>query len=234
MKGKIFGVGVGPGDPELMTIKAKKILDTVDIIAIPKTAKDKDSLALTIAKGACDRDWELLELVFPMSKNVEYLEDSWKEAAGVIEEKLSKGLNVAFVTLGDPTVYSTFIYIYKILINKGFEAEIISGITSFCASAARAGVSIAEGAEKIAVIPLVNDIKELIHIMEDFENIVLMKVSKNFIQIRELINQRADFNKTVLVSKCGMEDEFISLDINKIDNNDLSYFTTMILKKNGV
>jgi precorrin-2/cobalt-factor-2 C20-methyltransferase len=237
MGGKLYGVGVGPGDPQLMTIKAKNILDNIDLVAIPKTSKLKESLALTIAKGACSREWDILELVFPMSRDEDVLGNSWNEAVNAIEEKLSQGRDVAFITLGDPTVYSTFIYIYKILIEKGYQAEIIPGITSFCAGAARSGVSLAEGNEKIAIIPLVDDINELEKTMDNYDNIVLMKIAKNFKQIRELLYKRGDFNKRVLVSKCTMEDELIYQDIsdiNDIDSENMSYFTTMILKKNGV
>lgn len=234
MKGKLYGVGIGPGDPELITIKAKRILEEADFIAIPKTSSNKPSLALSIAQHVMGTPKGILELVFPMSYDEKLLDNSWSIAVGQIREKLDDGRTVAFITLGDPTVYSTYIYIHKALKHEGYETEIIPGITSFCASAARIGVSLGENKESIAVVPSAYECDNLDEILGSFDNVVLMKVSRNFTKLKERLQSRGLVDKAVLVSKCGLVDERIEFDMDMVDSEKLSYFTTMIIKKSGV
>lgn len=234
MTGKLYGVGIGPGDPELITLKAKRILLEAGCIAIPKTAAEKGSTALAIAEGAIGKGKPVLELHFPMSYDRKVLEDSWANAVEQIKQKLDEGIDVAFITLGDPTVYSTYIYAHKALRREGYDTEIIPGITSFCASAARAGVSLGENRETIAVVPSAYEAPDLESILDSFDNIVLMKVSKNLPRLKEILKSRKLDGKTVLVSRCGMEDERVEYDLDSVDAGELSYFTTMIIKKSGV
>lgn len=234
MKGKLYGIGIGPGDPELITLKAKRILNQVDLIAVPKTASEKASQALTIAAAVLESEKEILELLFPMSFDEKVLEESWKVAINQICENLDAGKTVAFITLGDPMIYSTYIYLHKVLKQEGYETEIIPGITSFCASAARTGISIGENKETIAIVPSAYECDTLDTILDTFDNIVLMKVSKNLDKLKERLKAKDLLDKAVLVSKCGLPDELIEFDINKLDGNKLSYFTTMIIKKSGV
>ncbi len=234
MTGKLYGVGIGPGDPELITIKAKRILAEADVVAVPKTAAEKVSLAQTIAESAFEKEKELLELLFPMSFDEKVLKKSWNEAIGQIRNKLEKGKSVAFITLGDPTVYSTYMYIHKQLCKEGYATEIIPGITSFCASAAKAGISLGENRETIAVIPSAYECDNLENILKGFDNIVLMKVSKSLPRLKELLRAEGLLDKTVLVSRCGLADETITYDLSLSDEGKISYFTTMIVKKSGV
>ena len=234
MKGKLYGVGVGPGDPELITIKAKRILDNAHFIAIPKTAVDKGSLALSIAQNIIGKEKDVLELLFPMSYDEKLLEKSWSEAIDKIRERLDEGKDVAFITLGDPTVYSTYIYIHKTLKQEGYDTQIIPGITSFCASAARVGISLAENKETIAIVPSSYECENLDDILDSFDNIVLMKISKNLPRLKEKLASKGLVEKAVLVSRCGLEDEMVNFDMDCVDSDKLSYFTTMIIKKSGV
>jgi precorrin-2/cobalt-factor-2 C20-methyltransferase len=234
MKGKLYGIGVGPGDPELVTLKAKRLLGEVDCVAIPKTAAEKESLALSIVSGLIEEKKDILELLFPMSFNERLLEDSWNKAVEKIRSRLDAGKDVAFITLGDPTVYSTYMYLHKILKQQGYETEIVPGITSFCASAARAGISLAENRESLAVVPSAYDCRDIDKILDNFENVVLMKISRKFSELREKLKEKGLDDKAVLVSKCGLEGEMIEFDLGKVNEETLSYFTTMIIKKNGV
>ena len=234
MKGKLYGVGVGPGDPELLTIKAKRILEKAAYIAIPKASMGKQSQALTIVEGVLEKKNEILELLFPMSFDENVLKEGWKVALIQVKEKLDLGMDVAFITLGDPTVYSTYMYLHKVLKEEGYETEIIPGITSFCASAARAGVSLGENRETIAVVPSAYECENLGEILNSFDNVVLMKVSKNLSKLKALLKEKNLLDKTVLVSKCGLPDELIQFDLEGQDDENLSYFTTMIIKKSGV
>lgn len=233
-KGKLYGIGVGPGDPELITIKAKRILEEVDYIAIPKTAGDKQSLALSIAQGIVGQNKNVIELIFPMSYDENILDESWNDAALKVMEKLDAGKNVAFITLGDPTVYSTYIYLHKDLKKKGYDTEIIPGVTSFCACAARAGVSIAENRETVAIVPSAYDCENIDDVLSSFDNVVLMKVSKNLEGLKERLKEKGLLKKSVLVSKCGLPDEKIEYGSDFIESGKTSYFTTMIIKKGGV
>lgn len=234
MKGKLYGIGVGPGDPELITIKAKKILDRVQCLAVPKTSMEKASQALTIARGIIESEKEILELVFPMSFDDKVLDESWNLAVQQVSMKLDTRVDVGFITLGDPTVYSTYMYLHKAIKKKGYETEIIPGVTSFCASAARAGLSLGVNRETIAVVPSAYECSDLDDILDNFDNIVLMKISKNMEKLKKKLNQKGLSQKAVVVSKCGMDDEMISFEIDELDEKSLSYFSTMIIKKSGV
>ncbi len=234
MTGKLYGVGIGPGDPELITVKAKRILAEADVVAVPKTAAEKASLAQTIAEGTIEKGKELLELLFPMSFDAKVLERSWDEAIGQIREKLEQGKTVSFITLGDPTVYSTYMYIHKQLQQEGYDTEIVPGITSFCAAAARAGISLGENRETIAIVPSAYECDNLENILKSFDNIVLMKLSKSLPKLKELLKSEGLSESAVLVSKCGLEDEEITYDLNLPDDEKISYFSTMLVKKGGV
>lgn len=137
MKGKLFGLGVGPGDPELLTIKALRIIKESDVIAVPGN-DIKGSVAYQIVKGVYEEldNKNLIPVAMPMTKDPKVLEENHKKAADNVERYLKEGKQVAFLTLGDPTVYSTYLYVHKRILERGYEAEIVSGITSFCAVAA--------------------------------------------------------------------------------------------------
>ena len=233
-KGKLYGVGVGPGDPGLVTIKAKEIIETAGCIAVPKTKMEKESLALSIVKEIVGEGKDILELLFPMSFDEKVLEASWSTALEAIRAKLDSGCDVAFITLGDPTVYSTYIYMHKTLKLQGYEAVIIPGVTSFCASAAAAGISLAENRETLAVVPSAYECGNLDEILDEFDNIVLMKVSRSFGRIRDRLKAKGLDKKAVLVQRCGLPDEACFHDLDAVDEGAVSYFTTMIIKKSGV
>lgn len=247
MKGKLFGVGIGPGDPKLLTLKAVEKLIEAQCIIVPKSCEDKESLALSIISdviGNRQKDIyterlnkEVLELVFPMSRNNETLENAWQNAAEVIKSKLDEGIDVAFATLGDPSVYSTYMYIHKKIANDGYEVHIIPGVSSFCACCAAAGISLAEKNEKIAIIPLHdfdNESDCIDIIIDKFENIVFMKAGKSISKISDKLKAKNLFDKAVIIDRCGMTQESLHYDLQAAANNYFSYFSTMIVKKNGV
>lgn len=234
MNGKLYGLGVGPGDPELMTLKAKRILNAAGCIAIPKTSAEKKSQALAIAEGVLEGEKSILELHFPMSFDGQELEDSWEAAAKQVEEVLETGTDVAFITLGDPTVYSTYIYLHKLIRKKGFETEIVPGVTSFCASAARAGISLGEGDESIAVVPGAYECENLEEILDTFDNVVVMKAVKSLPVLKKLLAEKGLEDKAVLVSKCGFPDERVHYGPGLEEEGKMSYFTTMIIKRGGL
>lgn len=234
MAGKLYGVGIGPGDPELITIKARRIMGEADVIAVPKTADEKASVALEIALEATEQKKEILELLFPMSRDKELLAKSWESASAQIRERLDDGRDVAFITLGDPTIYSTYMYIHKKLLSDGYHAEVIPGVTSFCAAAAKAGISLGENNEAIAIIPSAYECKNMENIINDFNSIVLMKVWKDLDSMAAKLEGEGLLDKSVLISNCGMENEIVEYDWRSLRSEKISYFSTVIIKKNGV
>ena len=161
MAGVLYGIGVGPGDPELMTLKAARLIREMDIIAAP--GEDvKKTTAFNIALQAVPEiaDKELLPIHMPMVMDREFIAQYHRKGAEAIVEKLEEGKNVGFITLGDPTVYSTFSYIEKVVKEMGYQAAYISGITSFCAAAATMGIPLAEWRESLHIIPAIHSLQK--------------------------------------------------------------------------
>ena len=149
MAGKLYGIGVGPGDPELMTLKAVRLIEECDIVAVPKSGEG-EGVARQIAKGAV-KDFEqknVIEVSMPMTRDPQVLEQSHQAAAQLIEGYLKEGKSVAFLTLGDPAIYSTYIYVHKRVQQHGYPVEMVSGVPSFCAVAAKLNTGLAEGANE--------------------------------------------------------------------------------------
>ena len=154
MAGKLYGVGVGPGDPELLTLKALRLVKEAEVIALPGQVPE-DTVAFKIVEGAYPElgKKELLAVPFPMSKDPEVLKSYHDAGADKVKAVLDQGKDVVFLTLGDPTVYSTYLYIHHRLVAQGYETEIVCGITSFCAVSARLNTGLVEKAEPLHVIP---------------------------------------------------------------------------------
>lgn len=233
MKGKFYGIGVGPGDPELITLKAVNILKDIDIVICPKSKKDKKSYAFEIAERYLGVKTEILKLEFPMVYDKEILSNKWKENAKIIFELLEKGKNIAFLTIGDPMVYSTYMYLMNILKNYDIEIETVPGVTSFCAMASKVNIPLASEDETLCILPLRKQMDNLDAILDAFDNIVIMKPSHDNVKLAEKIEKMDKLNDFVLTSKCGQLDEEISYDVNRL-KEDIPYLSTVILKKRGL
>lgn len=229
MKGTFYGVGVGPGDPELLTLKGKRILETADCIAAPKTKSASDSTALQIA-GPYIGDKEVLELVMPMTSDTDRLQAAWDEGAKAIMERLDMGKNVAFITLGDPSLFSTFRYVFRPIQAAGYDWEIIPGINAPSAAAARLGDGLADGKESLAILAATNDLERVAEAIRQFDNIVLMKGATKWQTIAALLEREGVTACTSAAERCTMGDERIFHDITNMPE-DLSYFLTAIIRK---
>lgn len=152
MAGIFYGVGVGPGDPELLTIKAVKVIQTADVIIAPQTEKQADSTALAIARPFLSEAVSIVKMVFPMVRNREALSEAWENNRRAIVQLLVTGKKVVFLTLGDPMLYSTYIYVFHLLENCGYPIRTIPGVPSFCAIASQLGYPLAEGDDVLSVI----------------------------------------------------------------------------------
>lgn len=244
MKGILFGVGVGPGDPELMTIKAVRLIRENDIIALPG-AKAEETVAYKIAEQAVPELAEklLLPVPMPMTRDREEQARNHEVAAERIEKYLKQGENVVFLTLGDPTIYSTYLYVQKRVQQKGYETKLVSGIPSFCAAAARAGVSLCEWQEQLHIVPAVH-LKEKSSEAEKtseaertflaqgfFElpgNYVLMKAGSRMQEIKDAIAQSG--REVIMVENCGMPEEHVYYGVEELPEQ-AGYYSLMIVKE---
>ena len=230
MQGKLYGVGVGPGDPELLTLKALRLIKENEVIAVP--GKDiQASVAYQIVKGAYeDLDKKtLIPVAMPMTKDPQVLKANHDKAADQVEDYLKKGKNVVFLTLGDTTVYSTYLYVHKRILERGYEAEIVSGITSFCAVAARLNMGLVEADQPLHVIPATYKAQEMDEILELPGTKVLMKTGKKMKQVKESIEKSGQ--KAVMIENCGMPSEKIYRSAEEIPE-DSGYYSLIIVKEN--
>ncbi|WP_419787442.1 precorrin-2 C(20)-methyltransferase [Pseudodesulfovibrio sp.] len=231
-KGILYGIGVGPGDPELLTLKAVRALGEVDVIFAAASTKNDYSTALSIAQPHLRADVRIEQLGFPMTKDKDALEEAWRENARIVHEVLDQGLNGAFITLGDPLTYSTYGYLQRTLLEMDHNVRLqaIPGITSFHAAAARIGLVLAESSESLLITSGVADPEVLERQLDVADNAVILKAYKNFEEIRATLKRLRLGDKTVLVSRLGMEGESILMDINDAPSRP-HYFSLALVKK---
>ncbi|AMD16665.1 potassium transporter TrkA [Methanobrevibacter sp. YE315] len=227
-KGKLYGIGVGPGDSELITLKAARILGTVPVIFSPKSSKEKDSIALSIVRPILEKrdDYKRLMIVapiFPMIEDKAELEKIWDSASEMISQYLDSGRDVAFVTLGDTSIFSTYSYVQKRLIGK-YEIETIPGITSFTACAAAKNEALVEQNQILTVVPKIDD--RLEQVLEYSDSIVLMKASRNTSALEASIEEKDRKKEIYSVQNCTREDEKIIEGFS----HEKPYLTTTIIK----
>ena len=229
MQGKLYGLGVGPGDPELLTIKALRLIRENEVIAVPGN-DIKASVAYQIVKGVYEEldGKTLIPVAMPMTKDKAVLEANHEKAADDVESYLKQGKNVVFLTLGDPTVYSTYLYVHKRILDRGYEAEIVSGITSFCAVAARLNMGLVEMAEPLHVIPATYKAQEMDEILKMPGTKVLMKTGRKMKEVRESILRSGQ--KAVMIENCGMPDEKIYESAQEIPES-AGYYSLIIVKE---
>jgi len=228
-KGKLYGLGIGPGDPGLMTLRSKEILEKVQHIIAPVKKEGDDGTALKIIGKRIDIGKKRVhKLLFPMEGGREHFEENGKAAGDSIIEILRTGEDAAMITLGDVSVYSTYMYLDGYVSSKGYETEVIPGITSFTNAAALAKIPLMLGDEGLAVIPAAKA-DSLDRILDNFENVVIMKAGKIMEEIADVMAKRKiPKNNAVVVSRAGMDGEYIG----PIDGGrDFNYFTTVILKR---
>lgn len=222
MNGKLFGIGTGPGDPELMTLKAVRIINECEVIAAPRTA-GKNTAALNIAEQVCDMSRkEIIYMDFSMGGAD--ADELHEKAADNICKALSEGKNAAFLTIGDITVYSTFSYIAEIVERRGYETELCPGVTSFCAAASAAKRSLTEKDSPLVVIP--SSCAEIGELLDIRGTKVIMKSGRKITEVRRLLEEKGMTDSAYAVCNCGMADERIYHDLSQLPDN-CGYFTTI-------
>ena len=231
---RIYAVGIGPGDPDLLTRKAERIIRSVPVICSPTGAADASSYALSIVEQFLDRSrQEVLIQVFPMRKEQEGLEEFWEKAADQVAERVGRGLDVAFITIGDPFLYSTFLYLYRIFRERhpDIPIEVVPGITSINAAAVAAGVPLGMGGERIAVLPATYEDEELRRTFREFDTVVLMKVNRVFDRLYVVLKELGLADNAVFVRRVGSNQEEVVFDLGSLVGKQLDYLSMVIVRK---
>jgi len=231
MAGIFYGIGVGPGDPELLTLKAVNVIREVDVIIAPKTEKKEDSLALSIARPYLKDNVEIVKQVFPMVVNFEQSPDAWESNKNEILALLQVGKKVAFLTLGDPMFYSTYIYVFRLLENCGYEIETIPGIPAFCAIGSKLGYPLVEGNDILSIIPATASEEKVKDVIAVTDNVVMMKVYKNFPEMVDVLTKHKLTDKAVMISRCGLPDEMIIRDLEGAKEQKVNYLSTILARR---
>lgn len=223
MKGIFYSVGTGPGDPKLLTYKAVEVINSCDIITLPQSGAG-EAVVLKIVKEHIVGK-EVIYCDMPMIRDKDELSKYHQASADTLAKFLDEGKNVAFLTLGDPTIYSTSMYVHQRLQAMGYQTEVVSGVPSFCAVGARLNIPLCEGGEPLHIIPAsYNDVGEALDLCG---NKVLMKSGKSMEKIKALISP--DCNAQA-VECCGMENEKVHCTLDTIDENS-SYFSVIVVKE---
>lgn len=233
---RLFAVGVGPGDPELVTRKAERILRSVPVICAPTGAAEAASYALAIVEPFLDRRrQEILTRVFPMSKDEGTLIPYWEEAAAEVAARIAGGQEVAFITIGDPFLYSTFLYLYRIFREKypQIDIEVVPGITSIGAAAAAAGVPLGLSSDRIAVLPATYEEEKLRRTLLEFDTVVLMKVNRVFDRVYALLKELGMVRRAVFVRRVGSPEEEVVTDLSTLVGKKLDYLSLLIVRRDS-
>ena len=229
--GTFYGIGVGPGDPELLTVKAIEALKKIDVLIAPKTEKKSDSVALSIAQPYLKPTVEIVYQTFPMVKDFAEETEIFESNKAEILSLLRDGKNVGFATLGDPMFYSTYIYIFRLLEPCGVKIVTIPGVPAFLAIAAQIGRPLAYGNDILTIIPATAELAAIENFLAKADATVLMKVYKNFPEVVDALKIHGMIDDAILVSRCGLDDEKIITDIAAHKNETLNYLSTILTRK---
>jgi len=233
-------VGCGPGDPELLTVKAVNAIKNADVIMCPTSKEGKPSIALSVVSSLIDQDKkpEIVNLVFPMTKDKDTLENTWQKNSQIIAESVLSGKKVVYLTVGDPYLYSTWIYLHRELsvTHPNINITVIPGIVSMFTFASKIGISLAEGAEKMAVIPSCYDLSKVKEIAKNCDTMVFLKDGRYFDQVINLLRE-AGFSKDSIFAigqDLDTDKEIIKkLTLGQVTEDTITskYFSIMVVKR---
>lgn len=225
-----YGIGVGVGSPKAVTMAAVEVLQRLDILYVPKAKKESGSVAHNIVKEYLKEDLEIKDRHFPMNYDTAELEAAWTSIAGEIEADVRAGKEVGFVTIGDPMVYSTYIYLLKLLRDK-IPVQTIAGITSFLDIASSENFPLVEGEDPLVIVPATIDSERLYRYIKEENSLVIMKVYKNFHEVIEMIRREHLEEHSMIVSNSSKEDKVVYKTFDHVKPEDISYFTTILINK---
>ncbi len=231
--GRFYGIGVGPGDPELITLKARRLLSSVPVVFVPKKGKEGGSYANSIIADFIRPGQEVIGLVFPMVRGREELAGYWQVAADTIWHHLERGEDCAFVSLGDPLLYSTFIPVFETLRRRHPEVEIecVPGISSINAAAAEALLPLASEDERVAIVSGRCADSFIREALKSFDAVVFMKINSTFGRLLGILEELNAVGKCVYVKRCTTDEEEIVRDISRLKGKKLDYFSLLIFRR---
>jgi precorrin-2/cobalt-factor-2 C20-methyltransferase len=237
---KLFCVGCGPGDPELLTIRALNLITEADVIFVPTSKVDKPSIALSIVAKYIKETTKIINLVFPMVKDKDSLKDYWKKNTLEISQMVRSGKKTLYLTVGDPSLYSTWIYIHRELKknHKDIEIEIIPGITSIFAFAAESKLSLVEGNEHLSIVPACYDLNKVKNTVKASDTIVFLKDGRYFDNVIEMLSDSGFGEETQIAIAQDVSTKENILEIKHLKDlkgkkqPSQKYFSIMVVKRN--
>ena len=232
--GTLYGVGVGPGDPELITVKAFRLMKECPVIAYPKKRMGGKSYALEIAEMYLDTaEKDMLGLIFPMTKEKSVLEKEWSKTVEACWSRLKDGLDVAFLTEGDPNLYSTFIHMARLMQERYPDVPIrtVPGISSVLGAAAQLGLPLADGDEQVAIVPATDDREAMKKAIEEHDTVLFLKVAKVIDLMIDVLEELELTDKASVVTKVTSPYETVWRDVRSLKGQSLEYLTLMAVKK---
>ena len=226
-RGVLYGVSVGPGDPELLTLKAVRAIERADVVAVPDIGHKRRT-----AYSICEEylgGKELLDCSTPMTRDRSLAQAAYERVAGDICALLDEGKSVAYLCLGDIGVYSTYAYVHDIVVVRGYEALIIPGVTSFSASAAKLGTALCLGSERLVVAPASS--ASIDDVLDMRATKVFMKSGKQLGELQRKLAERGQLDRASMVANCGLPDERVYERFADVDaDGDADYFSVVIVK----
>ena len=231
MAGTLYCVGIGPGDPELLTLKATRLLREADVVAIPQGDNDVLTAKNIVSQVVDLTHKEQLLVYMPMTKDMNKMNAAHDKGAADIIAYLEQGKNVVFITLGDPTIYATCIYVHYRVIAQGYKAELVPGVPSFCAVAARLNVALCERSEPLIILP--GSYKESEQFLDQPGNKVLMKSASQIAQVRDELKKRNLLPNAAMVERCGLPGEQVHWNLDDISAQN-SYFSIILVKEKEI
>ena len=231
--GSFYGVGVGPGDPELLTVRAQRLLEHVGVVCYTQLDNGAPSFALNVVQGLLAPNAEMLPIIIP-SDDSQVSHDTWHEAASRIGGKLREGLDVAFITEGDPMLYSEFPHLIDHVQAEdidGLNVEVIPGVPSVMAAAASSGVPLVTQGQRLAILPTVYGIDDLREAITNYDTIVLMEIDRNLMNALANLESLGLAGKAIYVRQASTASERVIDDISKLTDEDYDYFSLLIIKR---
>ena len=232
-KGCLYGVGVGPGDPELLTVKAQRLLQRVGTICFTQLDDGRESYALRVIRDfLVEPEPEFVSIIVP-SDDTPVSEQTWRDAAAQISGRLHEGHDVAFITEGDPMLYSEFSYLLG-FVREDFPdlaIEVIPGVSSVMAAAASAGVPLVTHGQRLAILPAVYGIDDLREAITNYDTTVLMEVNRTLLEALANLEKLGLAGKAIYVRRASTQREEVVQNIHQLSEEDFDYFSLLIIKR---
>lgn len=232
-RGIFYGVGVGPGDPELMTMKAVRLIQECDLVTYLSSDNGYSmarNIAATALAHSSNPGQQEQAIVMPMCDNREVANSVYDEASRLIASHLDKGEQVVFLCQGDPFLFGSFAYLYDRLADN-YQVEIVPGISSINASAALTGKPLGLLAENIAIISGRRSNDDILQTLRHFDNVAIMKPGRRRAELLALIEQANRVDDCCYIEYAGHEKQKIVQDIRTLDTQAGPYFSLFLINR---